>query len=84
MTDYVAFFYQYFGFTNNPVLAPFAHERCRCRRYFMGGDGAWTISTAAIFTRNWYCAHSHVLKALDGICKAGLHQLHQHQAGAHE
>jgi hypothetical protein len=28
--DYVAFFHQYFGFTNHPVLAPFANEQCRC------------------------------------------------------
>ena len=44
VTEFVAFFHQYFGFANNPVPAPFAHERCRCRRYFMGGDGVWTIS----------------------------------------
>ena len=24
---------------------------------------------AAIFTRNWYCVHNHVLKALEGICQ---------------
>jgi hypothetical protein len=24
-TDYVAFFHQFFGLTNNPVLAPFAN-----------------------------------------------------------
>jgi hypothetical protein len=41
VTDFVAFFHQYFGLANNPVPCPFAHERCRCRRYFMGGDGGW-------------------------------------------
>jgi hypothetical protein len=31
--DYVAFFHQYFGFTNNPFLAPFENEQSRCKRY---------------------------------------------------
>jgi hypothetical protein len=39
--DYVAFFHQFLGFTNNPALAPFANVQCRCQRYFMGGDGSW-------------------------------------------
>jgi hypothetical protein len=46
--DYVAFFHQFFGFPNNPALAPFANVQCPCQRYVMGGDGAWesgTIST---------------------------------------
>ena len=30
--DYAAFFHQYFGFTNNPALAPFANEQCRCKK----------------------------------------------------
>ena len=37
--DYFAFFHQCFGFTNIPLLAPFAQERCRCQRYFLGGEG---------------------------------------------
>ncbi len=40
-SDYVAFFHQYFGITNNPALAPFANVPCGCQRYFMGGEGAW-------------------------------------------
>jgi len=32
--DYVAFFHQFFGLTNNPALAPFANVPCRCQRYF--------------------------------------------------
>jgi len=27
-TDYVAFFHQFFGLTNNPALAPFANVPC--------------------------------------------------------
>jgi hypothetical protein len=32
-TDYVAFFCQHLGYTDNPVPAPIAQERCRCLRY---------------------------------------------------
>jgi hypothetical protein len=39
--DYVAFFHQFFGLTNNPALAPFANVPCPCQLYFMGGEGAW-------------------------------------------
>ena len=38
--DYVAFFHQFFGLTNNPALTPFANVPCPCQRYFMGGEGA--------------------------------------------
>ena len=38
--DYGAFFHQFFDFTNNPALAPFANAQCPCQRYLMGGDGA--------------------------------------------
>jgi hypothetical protein len=31
----LAFVHQYLGYTDNPVLAPIAHERCLCRRYFL-------------------------------------------------
>jgi hypothetical protein len=30
--DYVAFFHQFFGLTNNPALAPFANVPCPCRK----------------------------------------------------
>lgn len=30
-TDYVAFFHQFLGLTNNPVLAPFANVPCGCK-----------------------------------------------------
>jgi hypothetical protein len=40
-SDYVAFFHQFLGLTNNPALAPFATVPCGCQRYFMGGEGAW-------------------------------------------
>ena len=33
--DYVAFFHQFFGLTNNPALAVFTNVLCRCQRYFM-------------------------------------------------
>ena len=52
--DYVAFFHQYFGFTNNPVLAPFANAKCRCKKYFMGGDGACDHANSCLYhARNW-------------------------------
>ena len=35
--DYVAFFCQYLGYTDDPVLAAIAHEHCRCR-YFHVSD----------------------------------------------
>ena len=38
VSDYVAFFCQYFGYTDNPVLAPIAQERCRCLRYLHDSD----------------------------------------------
>jgi hypothetical protein len=38
--DYGAFSHQFFGFTNNPALAPFANAQGPCQRYLMGGDGA--------------------------------------------
>jgi hypothetical protein len=31
--DYVAFFHQFFGFTNNPALPPFANVQCPCQLY---------------------------------------------------
>ena len=63
---YVALFYQYFGVTNIPVLAPFAQERCRCQGY-LGGEGGWDHVNCCLYhARNWYCAHDHVLSALGG------------------
>ena len=38
--DYVAFFHQFFGLTNNPAFTPFTNVPCCCKRYFMGGKGA--------------------------------------------
>jgi hypothetical protein len=67
--DYVAFFHQFFGLTNNPALAPFANVPCRCQRYFMGGEGAWDhINSCLHHASNWTCAHDHVLQALKRIC----------------
>jgi hypothetical protein len=67
--DYVAFFHQFFGLTNNPALAPFAKVPCPCQRYFMGGEGAWDrINSCLRHTSNWTCAHDHVLRALERIC----------------
>jgi hypothetical protein len=69
--DYVAFFHQFLGFTNNPALAPFANVQCRCQRYFMGGDGAWDhINSCIHHNANWTRAHEHVLRALERICHA--------------
>jgi hypothetical protein len=68
--DYVAFFHQFLGFTNNPGLAPFIVQ-CRCQRYFMGGDSAWDhINSNIHHNANWTCAHDRVLRALDRICYA--------------
>jgi hypothetical protein len=67
--DYVAFFHQFFGFTNNPALAPFANVQCPCQRYVMGGDGAWDhINSCPHHSANWTIAHEHVLRALERIC----------------
>ena len=72
--DYVAFSHQFFGFTNNPALAPFAHAQCPCQRYLMGGDGAWDHINSCIYhSADWTTAHEHVLQALERICNdAGL------------
>jgi hypothetical protein len=77
--DYVAFFHQFFGLTNNPALAPFANVPCPCQRYFMGGDGAWDhINSCLHHASNWTCAHDHVLRALERICNdAGFATTHK-------
>jgi hypothetical protein len=67
--DYGAFFHQFFGFTNNPALAPFANEQCPCQLYLMGGDGAWDHINSCIYhSANWTTAHEHVLQAFERIC----------------
>jgi hypothetical protein len=67
--DYVAFFHQFFGFTNNPALAPFANVQCPCQRYVMGGNGAWDhINSCPHHSANWTIAHEHVLRTLERIC----------------
>jgi hypothetical protein len=67
--DYVAFFHQFFGLTNNPALAPFANVPCRCQRYFMGGEGAWDhVNSCLHHASNWTCTHDHVLRAIEHIC----------------
>ena len=67
--DYVAFFHQFLGLTNNPVLAPFANVPCGCKRYFMGGEGAWDhVNTCLTHSSNWTRAHNHVMTALESIC----------------
>jgi hypothetical protein len=69
--DYVAFFHQFLGFTNNPALAPFANVQCSCQWYFMGGEGAWDhINSCIHYNANWTRAHEHVLRALERICNA--------------
>jgi len=66
--DYVAFFHQFFGLTNNPALAPFANVPCPCQRYFMGGEGAWDhINSCLHHASNWTSAHDHVLRAWERI-----------------
>jgi hypothetical protein len=56
--DYVAFFHHFFGFTNNPALAPFANVQCPCQRYLMGGDDAWDhINSCPHHSSNWTIAH---------------------------
>ena len=66
VSDYVAFFCQYFGYTDNPVLAPIAQERCRCQRYFHDSDH---IHCCNRHSANWYRAHDHMLDAFRGICQ---------------
>jgi hypothetical protein len=51
--DYVAFFHQFLGFTNNPALAPFANVQGRCQKYFMGGDGDWDHLNSCIHHNAW-------------------------------
>jgi hypothetical protein len=77
--DYVAFFLQFFGLTNNPALAPFANVPRPCQRYFMGGEGAWDyINSCHHHASNWTCAHDHVLRALERICNdAGFATTHK-------
>jgi hypothetical protein len=77
--DYVAFFHQFFGLTNNPALAPFANVPCPCQRYFMGGEGAWDhINSCLHHASNWTCAHDHVFRALERICNdAGFATTHK-------
>jgi hypothetical protein len=79
-SDYVAFFHQYFGITNNPALAPFANVPCGCQRYFLGGEGAWDhVNTCLTHASNWTRAHNHVLTALESICNsAGYATKHKH------
>jgi hypothetical protein len=67
--DYGAFFHQFFSFTNNPALAPFANAQCPCQRYLMGGDGAWDHINSCIYhSANWTTAHEHVLQAFEHVC----------------
>ena len=67
--DYVDFFQQFFGFTNNPALAPFANAQCPCQWYLMDGDCAWDHINSCIYhSVNWTTAHEHVLQALERIC----------------
>ena len=64
--DYVAFFHQFLGFTNNPALASLANVQCPCQRYLMGGDGAWDhINCCPRHSANWFTAHEHVFQALE-------------------
>ena len=66
-SDYVAFFCQFFGYTDNPTLAPIAQEPCRCQRYRHDSDH---INCCHYHSGNWYRAHEHVLRATMGIFRA--------------
>jgi hypothetical protein len=70
--DYIAFFHQFFGLTDNPAIAPFANVPCRCQRYFMGGEGAWDhINSCLLHASNWTCAHDHAdleIRNIRGCC----------------
>ena len=66
-SDYVAFFCQFFGYTDNPTLAPIAQEPCRCQRYRHDSDH---INCCHYHSGNWYRAHEHVLRAVMGIFRA--------------
>jgi hypothetical protein len=68
---YIAFFYQFFRFSNNPALALFANVPCHCKRYFIGGEGAWDhVNSCLHYASNWSCVHDRVLRALESICNA--------------
>jgi hypothetical protein len=77
--EYVAFFHQLFGLTNNPALAPSANVPCPCQLYFMGDEGACDhINSCLHHVSNWTYAHDHVLRALDHICNdAGFATTHK-------
>jgi len=65
--DYVAFFYQYLGYTDDTVLAPIAQEQCRCCAYFHESDHIVKVCTAPALlppSRNWYLAHQHLGQAV--------------------
>jgi hypothetical protein len=67
--DYVAFFHQFLGFTDNFALASLRNVQCPCQRYFKGGEGAWDhINSCIRHSANWTIAHEHVLRALERIC----------------
>jgi hypothetical protein len=81
--DYVAFFHQFLGFTNNHALAPSANVQCRCQRYFMGGDGAWDHLNSGIHhNANW--TRTRACFAGVGAHLSCRRFCHQAQAGAHE
>jgi hypothetical protein len=59
--------HQFFGYTDNPTLAPIAQEPCRCQRYRHDSDH---INCCHYHSGNWYRAHEHVLRAVMGIFRA--------------
>ena len=66
-SDYVAFFCQFFGYTDNPVLAPIAQEPCRCQRYRHDSDH---VNCCSRHSANWLRAHEHVLRAIMAVLQA--------------
>ena len=66
-SDYVAFFCQFFGYPDNPVLAPIAQEPCRCQRYRHDSDH---IKCCHHHSGKWHRAHEHVLRATMGVFQA--------------
>ena len=66
-SDYVAFFCQFFGYTDNPVLAPIAQEPCRCQRYRHDSDH---VNCCSRHSANWLRDHEHVLRAIMAVLQA--------------
>jgi len=87
VADYVAFFGQYLGYKDDPVLAAIAHERCRCRCYFHVSDrmkiGSELEATQDIYQAAGYSTNVKKVLTSEGKRRADLGNF-QHSRGAAE